>query len=182
MSVYNVGMLGALIGAACFLLLATFGKMPVSTTHAIVGGVVGMTLVGTSASCLNWSFDGGLSSVIASWVLSPALAGVFGVAIYFSTRRLTVLTASPRRNALRLLPLLYALSTFVMVLLVMLKSKPTKELPPYVMVASAVGAACRISRRVRRRPPLRSSPPLLPSPSPPPRSRSRSRSPPSPPR
>ena len=141
MSVYNVGMLGALIGAACFLLLATFGKMPVSTTHAIVGGVVGMTLVGTSASCLNWSFDGGLSSVIASWVLSPALAGVFGVVIYFSTRRLTVLTASPRRNALRLLPLLYALSTFVMVLLVMLKSKPTKELPPYVMVASAVGAA-----------------------------------------
>ena len=63
--------------------------------RAIVGGVVGMTLVGTSASCLNWSFDGGLSSVIASWVLSPALAGVFGVAIYFSTRRLTVLTASP---------------------------------------------------------------------------------------
>ena len=50
MSVYNVGMLGALIGAACFLLLATFGKMPVSTTHAIVGGVVGMTLVGTSCS------------------------------------------------------------------------------------------------------------------------------------
>ena len=95
MSVYNVGMLGALIGAACFLLLATFVKMPVSTSHAIVGGVVGMTLVGTSADCLNWSFDGGLSSVIASWVLSPALAGVFGVAIYF---RRAASPCSPRRR------------------------------------------------------------------------------------
>ena len=64
-----------------------------------------------------------------------------------SRRRHLFFDASPHRahraaagNALRL-PLLYALSTFVMVLLVMLKSKLTKELPPYVMVASAVGAA-----------------------------------------
>ena len=49
MSVYAVGMLAALIGACVFLLLATFGKMPVSTTHAIVGGVVGMTMVGTAS-------------------------------------------------------------------------------------------------------------------------------------
>ena len=60
MSVYAVGMFAALIGAACFLLLATFTSMPVSTTHAIVGGVVGVTVVGTSFDCLNWSLSGGL--------------------------------------------------------------------------------------------------------------------------
>ena len=57
MSVYAVGMFAALIGAACFLLLATFTSMPVSTTHAIIGGVVGVSLVANNPSCLNWSFS-----------------------------------------------------------------------------------------------------------------------------
>ena len=58
MAVNAVAMLAALIGAALFLALATFTSMPVSTTHAIVGGVVGATVVATPASCLNWGLDG----------------------------------------------------------------------------------------------------------------------------
>ena len=50
MTVYGIGMVGALVGASGFLLLATFASMPVSTTHAIVGGIVGMTMAGTNAS------------------------------------------------------------------------------------------------------------------------------------
>jgi hypothetical protein len=53
-----IAMLSALIGAAVFLMLATCTSMPVSTTHAIVGGVVGATLVATPSSCLNWGVDG----------------------------------------------------------------------------------------------------------------------------
>ena len=58
MAVYAVGMLCALLAAAIFLLLATLAAMPVSTTHAIVAGVVGMTMVGSAdmdgIGCLNW--------------------------------------------------------------------------------------------------------------------------------
>ena len=58
MTVYGIGMVGALVGASGFLLLATFASMPVSTTHAIVGCIVGMTMAGTNASCVDWSYEG----------------------------------------------------------------------------------------------------------------------------
>jgi sodium-dependent phosphate transporter len=89
MAVYAVGMLAALLGAAVFLLAATFGKMPVSTTHAIVGGVVGMTMVGASPSCLQWTWKG-LSGIVASWVISPILSGVIAGAVYGLTNKLCV--------------------------------------------------------------------------------------------
>ncbi len=67
MSVYQVGMFGALIGASVFLLLATFTKMPVSTTHAIVGGVIGMTFAAVGGDCIDWGV-GGLGAIFVSWV------------------------------------------------------------------------------------------------------------------
>ena len=79
MSVYAVGMLAALIGACVFLLLATFGKMPVSTTHAIVGGIVGMTIAGVGGDCVDWTVDTGVGRIVASWVVSPVLSGIIGI-------------------------------------------------------------------------------------------------------
>merc|ERR1719228_392555 len=63
-SVYMGGMMGALIGASVFLQLASFTSMPVSTTHAIVGGVVGMTMAGAGGKCLNWAIQGGLGGIV----------------------------------------------------------------------------------------------------------------------
>ena len=56
MSVYTAGMLAALIGGAAFLAVATLAKLPVSTTHAIMGGVVGMTIAGAGFGCLRWGW------------------------------------------------------------------------------------------------------------------------------
>jgi phosphate/sulfate permease len=64
--VYMAGMMGALIGASIFLQLASVTSMPVSTTHAIVGGVVGMTMAGAGSTCLNWAIDGGLGGIVLS--------------------------------------------------------------------------------------------------------------------
>eukprot|EP00908_Phaeocystis_cordata_P025558 Transcript_8008.p1 GENE.Transcript_8008~~Transcript_8008.p1 ORF type:complete len:586 (+),score=207.71 Transcript_8008:57-1760(+) len=141
MPVYQLGMLAALIGATFFLLLATFAKVPVSTTHAIVGGVVGMTMVGAKggAGCLNWKWKGGLTSIIASWVISPVLSGAIGAGVYAATSRLTTRSRSPLRHALRLLPVLYSLSTTVMVLLILMKSKPTKHLDKATQVLPSLG-------------------------------------------
>ena len=82
MSVYAVGMLGSLVGAAFFLLIAIKYKMPVSTTHSIVGGVVGVTVFGVGGSCLNPAFKGGLGGIMASWAISPLLSGLIGVLMY----------------------------------------------------------------------------------------------------
>jgi phosphate/sulfate permease len=54
MSLYMLGMFCAILSAGAFLLLVTFTALPVSTTHAIVGAVVGMTAVGVGWDCLEW--------------------------------------------------------------------------------------------------------------------------------
>ena len=146
MAVYAAGMLSALIAASLFLLAVTMRKMPVSTTHTVVGAVVGMTIVGKHSmdglSCLNWSFElsnPGLSSMVISWVLSPILSGFVAVAIYGATNKLTFHTPQPMRNALLLLPFLYSFTSFVVCLLILVKSQPTKALPMRVQLLTAVG-------------------------------------------
>ena len=71
----------ALLSGMLFMLLATFCAMPVSTTHAIVGAVLGMTVIGAGASCVNWGYPG-LLTVVASWFASPLAAGVLSAAMH----------------------------------------------------------------------------------------------------
>eukprot|EP00656_Telonema_subtile_P018530 TRINITY_DN2002_c0_g1_i8.p1 TRINITY_DN2002_c0_g1~~TRINITY_DN2002_c0_g1_i8.p1 ORF type:complete len:414 (+),score=49.24 TRINITY_DN2002_c0_g1_i8:168-1409(+) len=142
MGSYAVGMFCALVATCVVLALATFTAMPVSTTHAIVGGVVGFTLAGTSASCINWSFSGGVGGIVASWVLSPALAGALGVGMFRLTRSRILDCAHPRASALKYATLLFAGTTWLIALLVVIKSPPTKQLPLWlcVVVATLIGA------------------------------------------
>ena len=78
MSLFMLGMTAALLATAVFLILSSLTAMPVSTTHAIVGAVVGMTAVATSVNCLQWS---PLARIVASWLLSPLLAGIIGASL-----------------------------------------------------------------------------------------------------
>ena len=104
MAVYAVGMLCALLAAALFLLLATFAAMPVSTTHAIIAGVVGMTMVGSAemdgVACLNWAWSGGLTSIVASWAISPLFSGAVAFAIFRATKFAALDAARPARARL----------------------------------------------------------------------------------
>jgi len=126
-SLYMAGMMGALIGASIFLLLASLTSIPVSTTHAIVGGVVGMTMAGVGGSCLNWAIDGGLGGIVLSWIISPLLSGAIA-AIGFGLSRAFIINApNPRFRALILMPVLYFLSTFLLVLVTTLKAKAIKK-------------------------------------------------------
>lgn len=144
-AVYMLGMMTALFAASIFLLLASSTAMPVSTTHAIIGGVVGSTIVGVAFSCLNWDFDGGLTAIIASWVISPVASGIIASIAYLITNALTVNSSNPRRNALWALPVLYGLSIFVMVLLVLLKAKPTKKTVPKGIMALIAACAAIVT-------------------------------------
>ena len=83
---FTVGMACALLSGALFLLLATFFAMPVSTTHAIVGAVLGMTVVGAGTTCVHWGYPG-LLTIVASWFASPLLAGVLSAAMHLAIQR-----------------------------------------------------------------------------------------------
>lgn len=79
-----LGMCAALLATAVFLLLSSTTGMPVSTTHAIIGAVVGMAVVGTSPACLAWER---LGRVALTWLTSPLMAGLFAASLHYSLHR-----------------------------------------------------------------------------------------------
>jgi len=67
-------MMAALLASALWLHLATWMGAPVSTTHSIVGGVVGAGVAAAGFAAVNW---GAIGAIAASWVISPVLGGIF---------------------------------------------------------------------------------------------------------
>ena len=74
------GMLCADLSSAIWLNVASYFKLPVSTTHSIIGAIVGFSLAYGGTDAVNWDKIG---LVVASWILSPLLAGVFSLFIFF---------------------------------------------------------------------------------------------------
>lgn len=79
------GMLSALLAAATWLLIASIRGWPVSTTHSIVGAIVGFAAVGISVEAVEW---GKVGTIAASWVVSPLLAGSMAFALFISVKNL----------------------------------------------------------------------------------------------
>jgi len=79
------GMLSALLAAATWLLIASIRGWPVSTTHYIVGAIVGFAAVGISVDAVEW---GKVGKIAASWVVSPLLAGTMSFALFISVKKL----------------------------------------------------------------------------------------------
>lgn len=148
-SVYALGMLAALFGAAFFMFLATHYAMPVSTTHAIVGGIVGITVFGVGGGCLNWKFKGGLAGIVSSWVISPVLSGIIGMIIYLCTHYTIMGSKNKLRNAMWSVPILYGFSTFTVFFMIFLKSTVTKKMNKGVMVAASAGCCVVVAAAVQ---------------------------------
>lgn len=71
-------MMAALLAAAMWIHLATYLSAPVSTTHSVVGGVVGAGVAAFGVGAVSWSMIG---AIVASWVISPALGGLIAAAL-----------------------------------------------------------------------------------------------------
>lgn len=77
-------MMAALLAAALWLNLATALRAPVSTTHSIVGGVMGAGIAAAGFSIVSWST---MAKIAASWVISPILGGIIAAAFLFSIKK-----------------------------------------------------------------------------------------------
>jgi PiT family inorganic phosphate transporter len=77
------GMLSALLAAGFWLLIASFMGWPVSTTHSIVGAIVGFASVGVSVDAVSW---GKVGTIVASWVVSPVIAGTISFLLFRSAK------------------------------------------------------------------------------------------------
>ena len=135
------GMLGSLASAATLLLLATRMGLPVSTTHAIVGAIVGFGVVGVGLDAVVW---GKVTQIVTSWFTSPLLGGVLAFLIFHLIRRLILDRDDPVEAGRRWGPLFFFVVTFVMGLVTLFKGlknlKLDLDLPEALACSAAIGA------------------------------------------
>ncbi|SDS75479.1 inorganic phosphate transporter, PiT family [Halopseudomonas litoralis] len=105
------GMMASLLAAGSWLLIASMRGWPVSTTHSIVGAVIGFGAVGVSMDSVNWA---GVLPIVSSWVISPLLSGIVAFMIFVSVHRLILDTDTPFANAKRYVPFyMFAVGFFI---------------------------------------------------------------------
>ena len=112
------GMLSALLAAGTWLLIASVQGWPVSTTHSIVGAIVGFAAVGISVDAIHWDKVG---SIVASWVVSPVMAGTISYGLFMSVKVLILDTENPFQRAKRFIPIYMWLVGFMISMVTLLK-------------------------------------------------------------
>ena len=112
------GMIASLLAAGIWLLIASYFGWPVSTTHSIVGAIVGFAAVGIGVDAVAW---GKVGSIVASWVVSPVIAGTVSFLLFTSVKRLILQTSDPFMNAKRYVPFYMFLTGFVVSMVTFLK-------------------------------------------------------------
>ncbi|HEY5665303.1 MAG TPA: inorganic phosphate transporter [Gammaproteobacteria bacterium] len=112
------GMLAALLSAAVWLLAASRQGWPVSTTHSIVGAIVGFAIVAFGVASVEW---GQVGTIVISWVVSPLTAGLFAFLIFSSIQWLILRRPDPLDRAKRYAPLYIMLTVALISLVTILK-------------------------------------------------------------
>lgn len=147
------GMLAALLAAGTWLLVASRNGWPVSTTHSIVGAIVGFAAVGIGIDAVQWSKVG---TIVMSWVVSPLTAGFIAYFIYRSVQVLILRQEDPLAKARRYVPIYIFLAAFTITLVTILKGLTHVGLTislrdSYILaVAIAVGIALVGAVAIRR--------------------------------
>ena len=135
------GMLSSLLAAALWLTVASWMGWPVSTTHSIIGAIVGFAMVGIGVDAVNWSKIG---TIVISWVVSPMVGGTFSFLIMRSIQRFILDTDRPFRNAQRYAPLYIFFVGFLISLVTLFKGLKHLEIelniPQSFLVALAFGS------------------------------------------
>ena len=112
------GMLSALLAAGSWLLIASYNGWPVSTTHSIIGAIVGFAAVGISVNAVKWDQ---VTTIVSSWVVSPIIAGTISFFIFKSVQILILNTSDPFSKAKKYVPGYMFLVGFIIAMVTFLK-------------------------------------------------------------
>jgi PiT family inorganic phosphate transporter len=111
-------MLSALLAAGTWLMIASLKGWPVSTTHSIVGAIVGFASVGISVDAIYW---GKVGTIVISWVVSPVLAGTLSFGLFISVKVLILDTEDPFHRAKKYVPAYMWMVGFMIGMVTLLK-------------------------------------------------------------
>jgi PiT family inorganic phosphate transporter len=113
-----LGMIASLLSAGIWLAVASYFGWPVSTTHSIIGAIIGFTAIGVSPDAVEWGKVGG---IVGSWVVTPAISGVIAILIYMSAKKLIFDRSTPLIYAVKYVPIYMGLAGFIMSLVTIKK-------------------------------------------------------------
>lgn len=133
------GMLCADASSAIWLTFATYFKLPVSTTHSIIGAIVGFSLAYGGKNAVNWKK---IWLVIASWVASPFIAGIISSIFFYCMNRFIFQTNNSYRYTLYVFPVLTFFTFFINSLFIIYKGSPQLELdetPLWLSIVVSIG-------------------------------------------
>ncbi|MCE9685588.1 inorganic phosphate transporter [Shewanella sp. AS16] len=134
------GMIASLLAAGIWLVVASALGWPVSTTHSIVGAIIGFAAVGVSTDAVIWGKVGG---IVGSWIITPAISGFIAFILFQSVQKLIFNTDNPLANAKRYVPFYMALAGFIMSLVTI--TKGLKHVGIHFSSVEAYGLATAIA-------------------------------------
>ena len=134
-----IGALAALLAAALWVSFATWKSLPVSTTHSIVGAMIGFGIMAGGFSVINW---GKLGAVVLSWVISPVFSMAIAYLMFKTIVKFILSKDDPFSQALKLAPYFISIAFFVVILSFLFKTPLGKRLafgtPLAVLVAAVL--------------------------------------------
>ena len=119
------GMLCSYLASAIWLTIATYLKYPVSTTHSIIGAIVGFSLSYGGRDAVDWTK---IVFIVLSWIASPFLAGIFAFSIFYTLQSFVFGSNKPFEYTLILFPILTFFTFFINVLFIIYKGTPNLDL------------------------------------------------------
>ena len=145
-NLFILGMLAALISAGVWVQLATYLGLPVSTTHSIVGAVVGFGIVSKGLSAIEW---GKMISIVLSWIVSPIAGGLLSFLLFKWITKNILATEYPARATRKYGPYLISMVVFIISLSVVYKGLKL-HLPFYkaLLLSLAISAVVGLLSKV----------------------------------
>ena len=134
------GMLASLLAAGTWLIIATRFAWPVSTTHSIVGAIIGFAVIVLGVKAVYWHQ---VINISLSWIVTPLIAGVTAYLLFRSVQALIFNSSTPIKNAKRYVPFYIFLVTIVIVLVTMLKG--LKHVGMHLSINQSVGISILLS-------------------------------------
>lgn len=111
-------MMAALLAAALWLNMATFARAPVSTTHSIVGGVMGAGIAAAGFNIVDW---GTMTAIASSWVISPVIGGVIAAAFLFAIKKTIIFRDDKITASMKWVPIYVSIMAWAFITYLVLK-------------------------------------------------------------
>jgi len=140
------GMMVVLFSLSVWLLVATYYRLPVSTTHTVVGSLMGVAICARGWDAVDWSVVG---KIVLSWVLSPVFSGLFAVILYLIIREGILKRQDPALWCVRTYPVWVFVTVFIACFYTIYKGTPSLSLDEISLgaaigIAAGAGAFCAL--------------------------------------